>query len=63
LRNTAIRSSRKTKMPEKKYLLTLRSDLWNEIETLALQNDVSVAHFLREAAKRNISVYKKCAVL
>lgn len=54
---------RNNKPEEKTYPFVVRKDLYQEIENTAYANGVSVAHFLREAAKRNIAAYKKAALV
>lgn len=61
-KDSAIRY-RKNKPAEKTYPFVVRQDLYQEIEHIAYSNGVSVAHFLREAAKRNIAAYKKAALV
>ena len=50
---------RKNKEPEKSYLFTARVSLWKEIESVAEDMDVSIAHLIRESLRRNIASYRK----
>ena len=52
---------RKNKEPEKSYLFTARVSLWKEIESLADDMDVSIAHFIRESLRSRIASYKRTA--
>jgi hypothetical protein len=52
---------RKNKEPEKSYLFTARVSLWKEIERVADDMDVSIAHLIRESIRRNIACYKRTA--
>lgn len=61
--NTSIRNSKNTKTQDKVYPLVMRKDLYQELENTAYANDVSVAHFVREAVKRNLAIYKKVALV
>jgi hypothetical protein len=61
-KNTVIRS-RKNKQDEKSYLITARKSLWDEVEEITDNLDVSVAHYIRESIKRNNAVYKKVITL
>ena len=40
----------------------MRKDLFDEVESIAIANDVSIAHFVRESVKRNLAAYKKAAL-
>jgi hypothetical protein len=62
MNNSAIRN-RKDKQPEKNYLLIMRKDLFDEVESIAIANDVSIAHFVRESVKRNLAAYKKASLV
>ncbi len=62
MNHSAIRN-RKNKPEEKVYPLVIRKDLYQELENIAYANDVSVAHFVREAVKRNLAAYKKAALV
>ena len=62
MNNSTIRN-RKDKQPEKNYLLIMRKDLFDEVESTAIANDVSIAHFVREAVKRNLAAYKKASLV
>ncbi len=55
--------NRRNKAEEKSYLFTAKNDLWRDIEQVAHEADVSIAHFLREAARRNVAAYRKGLVL
>jgi hypothetical protein len=52
---------RRNKEPEKSYLFTARISLWREIESLADDMDVSIAHLIRESLRMNIASYRKNA--
>ena len=52
---------RKNKEPEKSYLFTARVSLWKEIESLADDMDVSIAHLIRESLRYRIASYKRTA--
>ena len=52
-------SRRKNKEPEKSYLFTARVSLWNEIESVADDMDVSIAHLIRESLRINIASYRR----
>jgi hypothetical protein len=52
---------RGTRAQDKRILFVLHEDLLNQIRQVADENHVSVSHFLREAARRSISAYKKAA--
>jgi hypothetical protein len=52
---------RKNKEPEKSYLFTARVSLWKEIENLADDMDVSIAHLIRESLRCRIASYKRTA--
>lgn len=55
--NAPIRS--KSKGKNKDYRLVMKKDLYDRLETVAYSNDVSVADFIRESVKRNITAYEK----
>lgn len=61
-KNNVIRN-RKTKYPEKSYLITARKSLWDEVEEITNALDVSIAHYIRESIRRNNAAYKKTAML
>lgn len=61
-KNSVIRN-RKSKYPEKSYLITARKSLWDEVEEITDALDVSIAHYIRESIKRNNAAYKKVATL
>ena len=52
---------RKIKEPEKSYLFTARVSLWKEIESVADDMDVSIAHLIRESLRMNIASYRRNA--
>lgn len=58
MKSQAIRR-RKIKEPEKSYLFTARVSLWNEIESVADDMDVSIAHLIRESLRINIASYRR----
>lgn len=51
--------TKKNKEPEKSYLFTARISLWREIESVADDMDVSIAHLIRESLRLNIASYKR----
>ena len=59
MRTNAKIRNRRNPDEEKSYLFTARKDLWKDIEETAYSLDVSVAAFLREAARRNVIAYRK----
>ena len=60
MKSQAIRR-RKVKEPEKSYLFTARVSLWKEIESVADDMDVSIAHLIRESLRINIASYRRNA--
>lgn len=51
--------NRKNKPEEKVYPLVIRKELYQELQSTAYANDISVADFVRESVKRNLATYKK----
>ena len=52
---------RKHKEPEKSYLITTRISLWRDVESVAAEMDVSIAHLIRESLRSSIASYKRTA--
>lgn len=61
--NHSVIRNRKNKPEEKVFPFIIRKDLYQELESAANANDVSVAHFVRESVKRNLAAYKKAALV
>lgn len=51
--------SKKTQKEEKVYPLVMRKDLYSEVQQVAYDNHISMAHFIRESVKLNLKEYKK----
>jgi|688.fasta_scaffold451622_3 hypothetical protein len=60
-KNTLI-NERRTKHLDKSYLITARKSLWDEVEEITDELDVSIAHYIRESIKRNNALYKKASL-
>ena len=57
--NHLIRSTKyNRKHKTRSYTFIARQDLWDDIERIADNANISIAHFLREAARRNVAAYK-----
>jgi hypothetical protein len=59
--NSIIRNRKRGQVQDKRVLFVLNDDLLNQIRDVAEANHISVSHFLREAARRNIRAYEKAA--
>jgi hypothetical protein len=57
--NIAINNRKSGSVQSKRLLFVLHEELLNQIREVADANHVSVSHFLRESARRNIAAYKQ----
>jgi hypothetical protein len=56
--NSVVRNRSKSAPERTRVLFELRRDLLDQIRQVADENEVSVSAFLRESARRNISLYR-----
>jgi hypothetical protein len=59
--NSAIRNRKSGNVQSKRLLFVLHEELLDQIREVANANHVSVGHFLRESARRNIAAYKQAS--
>lgn len=59
--NSAIRKRKSGNVQNKRLLFVLHEELLDQIREVANENHVSISHFLRESARRNIAAYKRAA--
>lgn len=62
-KSSVIRNRKSGKVQDKRVLFVLHDDLLQRIRAVAEANHISVSHFLREAARRNIKAYEKAGTL
>jgi hypothetical protein len=57
--DNAIRNRKTGLVQDKKVMFVLHQELLDQIREVADANHISVSHFLRESARRNIAEYKR----
>lgn len=61
--NQSTIRKRKNKEKEKSYLYKDKESYWAIIEDTAYENGMSVADFMRQSVRRNVSAYQKVVSL
>lgn len=57
--NSFIRNNKKSLVQDKRIIFVLNDDLFDQIRQCADSNHISISHFLRESARRNIKRYER----
>ena len=57
--NSAIRNNKKSLVQDRRIIFVLNDDLFHQIRECADTNHISISHFLRESARRNIKRYER----